>query len=155
MRNHPHLFIVSLRNEPRVFKGETSKCLEKFETITRLVKCQISWILFSTKLSGYIPHRTVLINQSSSSWSTKWPLRECRACETELQKTFFQEAFTQMFFNISKKHYLLIFKFDYHITLYSSITVNFYAFSAMLDCIYILGDNKLTRPEVSGVDPHE
>ena len=40
MRNNPHLFIVSPRNEPRVFKGDSSKCLEKFETITRFVICQ-------------------------------------------------------------------------------------------------------------------
>ena len=38
MRNHSHLFIVSPRNEPRVFKGDSSKSL-KFETITHLVKC--------------------------------------------------------------------------------------------------------------------
>ena len=59
VRNYPYLFIASPRNEPRVFKGDSSKCLEKFETITRLVKCQICWILFSTKLSGYTSHRTV------------------------------------------------------------------------------------------------
>ena len=58
-RNYPYLFIVSPRNEPRVFKGDSSKSLEKFETITCLVKCQICWILFSTKLSGYTSHRTV------------------------------------------------------------------------------------------------
>ena len=69
----------------------------------RVEKCQICWISYSSKLSGYNPHRTVTgeswsVNQSSSFGSTKWPLTECLQEKQSCRKLFSREHLLWYFF---------------------------------------------------------